>query len=35
VCDALSPHDTSITALPLTPARVFESARPRRVGADR
>jgi len=35
VCDALSPHDTSITALPLTPARVFESARPRRGGADR
>src|SRR2546426_11524050 len=27
VCDALSPRDVSITALPLTPARVFSSAR--------
>ena len=35
VCDALGPHDVSITALPLTAARVFESARPRRDGAGR
>ena len=27
VCDALSPRDASITALPLTPARVFQSIR--------
>jgi len=30
VCDALSPFEASITALPLTGARVFESARRRR-----
>jgi len=35
VCDALGPHDVSITALPLTAARVFESARPRRDGVGR
>jgi len=29
VCDALAAGDPSITALPLTPARVFASARPR------
>jgi len=29
VCDALAPHATSITALPLTAERVFESARSR------
>jgi carbon-monoxide dehydrogenase large subunit len=33
VCDALAPHGASITGLPLTPARVFESVRPRRDGA--
>jgi len=35
VCDALAPHGASITALPLTAARVFESARPRRDAAGR
>src|SRR5947209_1576544 len=35
VCDALSPRDASITALPLTPARVFSSARARRDPSGR
>ena len=35
VCDALSPRDVSITALPLTPARVFSSARARRDPSGR
>ena len=35
VCDALSPRDASITALPLTPARVFSSARARRDSSRR
>jgi len=35
VCDALAAQGASITALPLTPARVFESARSRRDGAGR
>jgi len=34
-CDALSPRDASITALPLTPARVFSSARARRDSSRR
>jgi aerobic carbon-monoxide dehydrogenase large subunit len=35
VCDALSPRNTSITSLPLTAARVFQSARSRHEGAGR
>jgi len=35
VCDALSPRDASLTALPLTPARVFQAAHSRREGAGR
>jgi carbon-monoxide dehydrogenase large subunit len=35
VCDALSPRDASLTALPLTAARVFQAAHSRREGAGR
>jgi aerobic carbon-monoxide dehydrogenase large subunit len=35
VCDALSPRDASLTALPLTAARVFQTAHSRREGAGR
>jgi len=35
VCDALSPRDSLITALPLTPARVFSSARARHDSSER
>jgi CO/xanthine dehydrogenase Mo-binding subunit len=35
VCDALASRDSSITALPLTPARVFSSARARQGAAAR
>jgi CO/xanthine dehydrogenase Mo-binding subunit len=35
VCDALSPRDSLITALPLTPARVFSSARARQDSSER
>src|SRR6185295_19408820 len=35
VCDALSPRDALITALPLTAARVFQTAHSRREGAGR
>jgi CO/xanthine dehydrogenase Mo-binding subunit len=35
VCDALSPRDASLTALPLTAARVFQTAQSRREGAGR
>ena len=35
VCDALAPRESSITALPLTPARVFSSARSRHDASGR
>jgi aerobic carbon-monoxide dehydrogenase large subunit len=35
VCDALSPRDASLTALPLSAARVFQTAHSRREGAGR
>jgi aerobic carbon-monoxide dehydrogenase large subunit len=35
VCDALSPRDASLTALPLTAARVFQTAQSRREAAGR
>src|SRR6267142_535655 len=35
VCDALAPRDSLITALPLTPARVFSSARARHDSSER
>ena len=35
VCDALSPRDASLTALPLTAARVFQTAQSRREEAGR
>ena len=35
VCDALAPRESSITALPLTPARVFSSARSRHDASRR
>ena len=35
VCDALSPRDALLTALPLTAARVFQTAHSRREGAGR
>jgi carbon-monoxide dehydrogenase large subunit len=34
VCDALAPADLSITALPLTPARVFLAVRTPRVRSN-
>ena len=35
VCDALAPRESSITALPLTPTRVFSSARSRHDASGR